>query len=164
MFSLIPLPVWAASESLRDCGVSPAPSLVICDPANLRAEAIEASVRKHTAWQVECATTDLDLAAVAAAERGVRAIVFDTRRGTPAAGVRVCVHKRDVMPDFSAALRALNERHLYRSPIVVNILARTSIAPLKDGAGAGRLATDTSAFGRSASCSSGLGIRYGRGA
>ena len=164
MFSLVASLSGAASESSwRDCGVPPAPGLVICDPANLCAEAIRASVRKHTAWHVECATTDLESAACTAAERGARAIVFDSRRGTPkavsqtvgrlrslypdgalmlltahegaafmrsaiAAGVAVCVHKRDELADFRGALEALSQRQRYCSRIVRGILGRSGSA------------------------------------
>jgi len=169
MFSLVTSPIWAASDSSwRDCRVPPAPGLVICDPANLCAEAIEASVQKHTTWQVECATTDLELAACTAAERGARAIVFDSQRDTPkavsqtvgrlralypvgalmlltahdgaafmrsaiAAGVAVCVHKRDALADLRCALEALTEGRQYCSPTVMEIFTRYgSVVPLKE--------------------------------
>ena len=86
MFSSVTSPSWAANDgSGKECGAPRPPGLVICDPLNLCAEAIGAAVRRHTAWPVEWATTDLELAASTAAERGARAIVFDPRRGTPKA-------------------------------------------------------------------------------
>jgi DNA-binding NarL/FixJ family response regulator len=55
---------------------------VICDPASLWAESIEAVVLKCTAWQVACVTTSIDTAAAATAACGAHAVLFDTREGT----------------------------------------------------------------------------------
>jgi DNA-binding NarL/FixJ family response regulator len=83
MSSSLQTPVRGRSEALLSGrGVLPAARLVICDPASLWAQAIEAVVLKHTAWQVACTTTSVEVAVVAAAECAANAVLFDTPDGS----------------------------------------------------------------------------------
>ncbi len=57
----------------------PAARLVICDPASLWAETIEAVVLTNTSWQVACVTTSVDTAAAAITACAAHAVLFDVR-------------------------------------------------------------------------------------
>jgi DNA-binding NarL/FixJ family response regulator len=105
MSSSLQTPVRACSEAVMSGrGALPASRLVICDPASLWAEAIEAVVLKHTAWQVACITTRVEVAVVAAAACAAHAVLFDTSDGSQRAVAELVDRFRCAKPGIELVL------------------------------------------------------------
>jgi hypothetical protein len=129
-------------------GITPARNIVICDPAVLYAEVIEAVVLQQTRWQVACVTTDIDAAVVAAQASGAHALLFDVIDGTSVLIAEVIQHVRRACPGLAllllAGLRNAARGESFCSSTVNNALAWdlargtrrgrfTAIAPIPTG-------------------------------
>jgi len=105
MSSSLQTPVRACSETVFSArGAVAAARLVICDPTSLWAEAVEAVVLKHTAWQVACITTRVEVAVVAAAACAVHAVLFDIRDDSPRAVAELVDRFRCAKPGIELIL------------------------------------------------------------
>ena len=86
MNSISPTPDKAFPGAMEEGNrVHSAPSLVICDPAALCADAVGALVRKCTSWQVACVTSGPDVALRAARASNARAFLFEACDCSPGA-------------------------------------------------------------------------------
>ncbi len=105
MILSMPLPARAGKKtSSRPSDLRRAPRIVICHPAALCAEAIEAVVHKHTRWRVACTSTDMDVATVAVRIHQAQALLFESHSDTTK-GVGALVRRvRLACPDVALIL------------------------------------------------------------